>query len=90
MKRPTLACAALLVLIASSSMAATPQLFKCVDGGHTVYQQLPCPLTAQVESAASGARAPAKAQAASEPAGKIAARLRPASPPASSAPATPR
>ena len=89
MNHPTLVFAALLLLIGpSSSMAASPQLFKCVDGGHTVYQQLPCPLTAQVESAASGARASANAQAASEPAAKFTARLKPAPSPASSAPAT--
>ncbi len=89
MKRPALACATLLLLIAPSwSMAASPQLYKCVDGGRTVYQQLPCPVTAQVESAESGARASAKVQAASEPAAKVASRLKPASPPASSAPAT--
>ncbi len=82
------AAASLLLGVPSWSMAASPQLFKCVEGGRTVYQQQACPVTSQPEPAASGPAATTKI--ASEPATKVAVRLRPASPPASSAPATPR
>jgi hypothetical protein len=67
---------------------ASTQLYKCVEGGRTVYQQQACPITAQAESMASGPRtvsaAPASAPAGTSP------KLKPASPPASAAPATPR
>jgi hypothetical protein len=90
MRRAVLALSAALCLAVapSWSTAASPQLFKCVEGGRTVYQQVACPLTAQVEAAASGAQPSAKA--ASEPTRKVASRIRPASPTAPSAPATPR
>jgi len=89
-RRATRALAASLWLLAlpSWSLAAAPQLFKCVDGGHTVYQQQACPVTSQAEPAASAAHV--SARAASEPAARVTARLKPASPPASSGPATPR
>ena len=80
--------ASLLLAVASWSMAASPQLFKCVEGGRTVYQQQACPVTSQVEPAASGPTSMSKI--ASEPGTRVAARLKPASPPASSAPATQR
>ncbi len=87
MSRVRCAAAASLLLIAPSwSMAASPQLFKCIEGGRTVYQQQACPVTSQNESAASGPASVSKI--ASEPATRVAARLKPASPPASSAPAT--
>ncbi len=90
MRRVTVAAAPLLLLLLASpvSWAANSQLFKCVDGGRTVYQQQACPVTQHVEASASGAHASAKS--ASEPAAKVTARLRPPSGPASSAPATPR
>jgi Domain of unknown function (DUF4124) len=88
-KRATFTAAASLslLLVASWSTAGSPQLFKCVEGGRTVYQQQACPVTAQLEPMANS---PHPATQASEPAPKIAARLKPASPasPASSAPAT--
>jgi hypothetical protein len=76
-----------LLLVASWSAAGSPQLFKCVEGGRTVYQQQACPVTAQLEPMASS---PQPATKTPEPAPKVAARLKPASPlsPASSAPAT--
>ena len=80
------AAASLLLAVPSWSMAASPQLFKCVEGGRTVYQQQACPVSSQLEPAASGPTSTSKA--ASEPATRVAARLKPASPPASSAPAT--
>ena len=76
-----------LLLTASWSAAATPQLFKCIDGGRTVYQQQACSVSSQIEPAASAPHASTKA---SEPATKFAARVKPASVPASSVPATPR
>ena len=80
------AAASLLLAMSSWSLAASPQLFKCVESGRTVYQQQACPVTSQLESAASSPAG--MIRIASEPATKVAARLRPASPPASSAPAT--
>lgn len=80
--------AVLLTLLAPvHASAAGPQLFKCMDGSRTVYQQQACAVTSQVEVAASGSRASSKA--ASEPIAKV-ARIKPASSTASSALATPR
>jgi hypothetical protein len=83
-----LAASLWLLALPSWSLAAAPQLFKCVDGGRTVYQQQACPVTSQAEPAASAAHGSAKV--ASEPAPRVTARLKPASPPASSGLATPR
>jgi hypothetical protein len=70
---------------------AAAQLFKCIEGGRTVYQQQACPVSAQAEPVASAAGTMARADAASVPAPAANARkLRPASQPASSVPATPR
>jgi len=76
---------------------AASKLFKCVDGGRTVYQQQACPTSAQPEAAPS---APAKASAPSSLAkasgsGSDAATDAPRkvmapSSPASAAPAKPR
>ncbi len=89
MRRATIAgIATLLLSLLTESSAAGPQLYKCIDGGRTVYQQLACPVTSQVDSASSPARN--SAQAASEPAARVTARLKPASPTASSALAMPR
>jgi hypothetical protein len=84
-----LAAAAALCAFAGQGHAAS-QLFKCVDGGRTVYQQQACPLSAQTEPMASSPRALAKADSASAPASAGAPRLRPVSLAASSAPAKPR
>ena len=62
-----------------------PQLFKCIDGGRTVYQQQACSPSAQPEVAASAPHAASKASA---PAADR--RLRASSSPASSALAMPR
>jgi hypothetical protein len=80
-----LASAAALVATATGASAAS-QLFKCVDGGRTVYQQQACPVAAQVEAPASAAHAVVKSDATPGPARK----LKPAAEPASSVPATPR
>ncbi len=90
MRRASLACAAplLLSLLAPAVSSAGSQLFKCVEGGHTVYQQQACPVSAQADAASSGAYVAQKF--ASEPVAKVVARVKPASPGASSAPATPR
>ena len=89
--RPTCAAAMslalALALTASWSAAATPQLFKCIESGRTVYQQQACSVSSQIEPAASAPHASTKA---SEPATKVAARVKPATAPASSAPATSR
>ena len=91
MRRAALAGTAALLLsllTPTGSSAAGPRLFKCIDGGRTVYQQQACPVTSQVDAAPSPVRASAKA--ASEPAPRATARLKQASPTASSVPATPR
>lgn len=89
MKRAALATfGSLLLALAPGAASATgAQLFKCVDGGHTVYQQQACPVTSHGPDA--GASGAPSAGAASGPAAKV-SRVRPASRPASSAPATPR
>ena len=68
----------------STSFGAA-QLFKCIDGGRTVYQQQACSV-AQPEPAAS---APPATRASADVASAAARKLRSASP-ASSAPATSR
>jgi hypothetical protein len=76
--------AALAVALCGDALAAS-QMYKCVEGGRTVYQQQAC--NPQAEPAASAAHAPASA--ASDASSAAAKRLRRPSPP-SSAPATPR
>jgi len=77
---------ALLLAAAGLPAGAGSQLFKCVDGGRTVYQQQACSPTATTEPPASADRA-ASAQAASPPAGR---KLKPVSASASAASATRR
>lgn len=87
---------ALLAGLLGDALAAS-QLYKCVDGGRTVYQQQACSPSAQPEIAAS---TPAKASApnvmakASAPAASPAAvpphNVKAPASPASSAPAKPR
>ena len=80
---------ALLALPCARSFAAS-QLFKCIDGGRTVYQQQACSVSSQPEAAASAPRMAAKASApAADPASAAPRKLKPSSP-ASSVPATPR
>jgi len=97
MSRFAFALAALAATLALGALPdhahAASQLFKCVDGGRTVYQQQACPVSAQAEPAVSASRPVAKAKADAAVTAASAARpakLKPASPPASGAPATPR
>jgi hypothetical protein len=76
------ALAAAVLGVAPASAWAGSQLFKCVDGGRTIYQQQACSVS-EPEAPASAAKA--------EPASLAAARkVKPASASASAAPATPR
>lgn len=74
---------------AGTDAAATTQMFKCVEGGRTVYQQQACSVSSQPEPA-SAPRAASKASAAADPASAGALKVKRPSPAASSAPATPR
>jgi hypothetical protein len=80
-------------MTAPGSFAAT-QMFKCIIGGRTVYQQQACPADADPPKAAASAGAassPSGSASASAPSPGAAPRKpRPAERPASSAPATPR
>lgn len=80
------AAVALLALPCAGAFAA-PQLFKCVEGGRTVYQQQACRVSAESEAASGAATraAPPVADAAS-----AAPRKLKSSSPASSAHATRR
>jgi len=71
---------------------AASQLYKCVDGGRTVYQQQACSPSAQAEVAASAPHGAAKASAPAADAGSATGprKLRASSLPASSALATRR
>ncbi len=66
-----------------------PQLFKCVEGGRTIYQQQACPVSAQAEPTPGAPRVAARTAAASTDAASAppARRIKPPSP-ASSEPAT--
>ncbi len=91
-RRPALLFAALTA--ASLPAAAATQMFKCIVDKRTVYQQQACPVNAEpAADPASGSAPPApSAKAASAATTATAARsgVKPASRPASSAPATPR
>jgi hypothetical protein len=80
---------ALLALPCACPFAAS-QLYKCVDGGRTVYQQQACSVSSQPEAAASAPRIGAKASAPAADAASAAPRKLRSPSPASSAPATPR
>jgi hypothetical protein len=70
-------------LALSAGMAsAAPQMFKCIVGGRTVYQQAACPAGADTEPAATSSSGSAASTSAAT------RRLKPASRPASSASAT--
>ena len=91
------ASAALALAAQAAGDAAAAQMFKCVEGGRTVYQQQACPVNSQPEPAASAPQAVAKAStaaakgsAAADPASAGARKLTRPSPAASSGPATPR
>jgi len=83
MKRPCRAASLLALAFAASAgpAIAGSQLFKCLDGGRTVYQQQACSVSTAVDPPASAVKAEAASQAAPR-------KLKPAS--ASAAPATPR
>jgi hypothetical protein len=85
MKRPCRAASLLALALAASAgpAFAGSQLFKCVDGGRTVYQQQACSVSTAVDPPASAVKADAASQAAPR-------RLKPASASASAAPATSR
>jgi hypothetical protein len=85
--RPALLVAALAA--AGVPAAAATQMFKCIIDKRTVYQQQACPANADPASS------PAPPAAGTRPAGAAASAplrggIKPASRPASSAPATPR
>jgi hypothetical protein len=67
---------------------AASKMYKCVEGGRTIYQQQACAVSPQ-EAPASAPGPAAHSSAASEPASAGAGKVKPASP-ASSVPATPR
>jgi len=70
---------------------AASQLYKCVDGGRTVYQQQACSPSVQPDTALIVAPALTKASApAADPAASAPRRIRASSSPASSALAMPR
>ncbi|MEO8311082.1 MAG: hypothetical protein ABI520_07930 [Caldimonas sp.] len=84
------AAAALVAASGADALAGT-QLFKCIDGGRTVYQQQACSVSSQPDGAASAPRIAAKASAPLGDAVSAAPRkLRSPASPASGVPATPR
>jgi hypothetical protein len=80
-----------LALTGSGGFAAT-QMFKCIIGGRTVYQQQACPADAEppkdASTMAAATRPPADASATASAAAPR--KPKPGAPPASSVPATPR
>jgi hypothetical protein len=81
------AAGALLAALSGASLGAS-QLFKCVEGGRTVYQQQACPVSSQPEPAASAARLAAKTAVAGNDVASAPPRKLRSPSPASSAPAT--
>jgi hypothetical protein len=79
------------LLLGSGSASAATQMFKCIIGGRTVYQQQACPADAELPMAPgiSPGSPATPASAASQPAASK-SKVKPASRPASSVPATPR
>jgi hypothetical protein len=97
-RRAAAAAAGVVLATLSGTSLGASQLFKCIEGGRTVYQQQACSVSSQPEPAASAPRITAKASAAGgEPVPRGSAeaappgtrKVKPASP-ASAAPATPR
>jgi hypothetical protein len=85
------AVAAVTLAFVPQGGSAATQMFKCIVGNRTVYQQQGCPVTAETAPASGAAASAGAAKAASAPR-EVAAtrRIRPASHPASAALATPR
>ncbi len=82
------AAGALFAATCADTLAAA-QMFKCVDGGRTVYQQQACSVSSQPDGAASAPRIGAKASAPVADAVSAAPRkLRSSASPASAVPAT--
>ena len=74
-----------------TAVVAASQLFKCVDGGRTVYQQQACSPSTQPDAASTVPAAMAKASAPSaDSAASAPRRIRALPSPASAALATPR
>jgi hypothetical protein len=88
--RSAAATAVVALTVGSGGAAAATQMFKCIVGGRTVYQQQGCPVDAEPAKApGTPASVPAKAASAAAVAAS-AHKVKPPSRPASSAPATPR
>jgi len=83
MKLPFQAWPLLALVVLAGPAGAGSQLFKCIDGARTIYQQQACSVSTAADPAASAARADAAPPAAPR-------KLKPASASASAAPATPR
>jgi hypothetical protein len=88
MRRLAVAVAVVFAALPCAAGAA-PTMYKCIEGGRTVYQQQACPVHPDSEPAASAAPFATKASAAAEPAAGERKVKRP-SPAASPASATPR
>jgi hypothetical protein len=84
----TAAAAFVLAAFVAVEAGAATQMYKCVAGGRTVYQQQACAVSEAPEPAASAASGAAKASAPADPGSAAARKLRRPSPPVSSAPAT--
>jgi hypothetical protein len=86
-----LAAAAAVALAAMPwSAGAASKLYKCIEGGRTVYQQQACPVQSDPATAASAEHAAPKASAVAVPASAGERKVKGPSPAASSAPATRR
>jgi hypothetical protein len=78
-----LALASALGALPNSGFAGSQLLYKCVDGGRTIYQQQACPVSAVADAPASAVKAAPAPTAAVH-------KVRPAFPSASAVLATPR
>ena len=90
--RLALAMLGFAIAAGASPASAATQMFKCVIDKRTVYQQQACPANAEPAPAAASAPPAGTGLPGANQAASTASRsaLRPASRPASSAPATPR
>jgi hypothetical protein len=88
-RRAAAAAAALALATLAGAAGAAPQMFKCVEGGRTVYQQQGCAVSAQAD-VTSAPRAAARASAGGDATSALARGLRQPSSSASSATATRR
>ena len=82
--------AALALATFAGSVGAASKMYKCIEGGRTIYQQQACAVRPQPEAAASAPNAAAQASATAASASAGARKVTRSSPPASSSPATPR